>query len=89
MEELKIIDNVNSRLIDDLRPRLVSGSKVSVAAASFSIYAYEVLKKELEQIEEMRFIFTSPTFVKDKVPKEKREYYIPRRERTRHLWVGV
>lgn len=86
MEELKIIDNVNSRLIDDLRPRLVSGSKVSVAAASFSIYAYEVLKKELEQIEEMRFIFTSPTFVKDKVPKEKREYYIPRREREHDIY---
>lgn len=32
---------------------------MSIAAAYFSIYAYEALKKELEQIEELKFIFNS------------------------------
>ena len=39
-------------------------------AASFSIYAFEAMKAELEKVEEVRFIFTSPTFVADKTKKE-------------------
>ena len=45
-------DNVNHRLIDDLKVQLKAGSKLQIAAASFSIYAYEALKEELEQVEE-------------------------------------
>ena len=71
MELPKLINNINERVIDDLRVRLSTKSKVSIAAASFSIYAFEALKKELENVEELRFIFTSPTFVKDKAEKEK------------------
>ena len=59
---------------------------MSVAAASFSIYAFEALKKELEDVEELRFIFTSPTFIKEKSKKEKREYYIPKLNRERSLY---
>ena len=78
MEQPKLIDNINERVVDDLKVRLSQGSRVSVAAASFSIYAFETLKKELEGIDELRFIFTSPTFIKEKTKKEKREYYIPK-----------
>lgn len=49
-----------------------------MAAACFSIYAYQELKKQLDNIDELRFIFTSPTFISEKVKKEKRELYIPR-----------
>ena len=42
----------------------------SIAAACFSIYAYQELKKQLEEIAELRFIFTSPTFVQENAPKE-------------------
>ena len=66
MELPKLINNITERVIDDLKSRLSSKSKLSIAAASFSIYAFEALKKELENVEELRFIFTSPTFVKDK-----------------------
>lgn len=86
MEAPKLIDNVNDRVIDDLKERLSGKSKVSIAAASFSIYAFEALKKELEGVEELRFIFTSPTFIKDKTPKEKREFYIPKLNRERNLY---
>ena len=86
MELPKLINNINERVIDDLRGRLSAKSKVSIAAASFSIYAFEALKKELENVEELRFIFTSPTFVKDKAEKEKREFYIPKLNRERNLY---
>lgn len=86
MEQPKLINNINERVVDDLRVRLTQGCRVSVAAASFSIYAFEALKKELESIDELRFIFTSPTFIKEKTKKEKREYYIPKLNRERSLY---
>ncbi|MCH5149245.1 MAG: DEAD/DEAH box helicase family protein, partial [Spirochaetales bacterium] len=65
---------------------ILKGSKVSIAAACFSMYAYKELKKQLEQIDEFRFIFTSPTFIKDKTEKQKREFYIPRLNRENSLY---
>lgn len=86
METLKQFDNLNSRVIDDLKNTIVKSSKVSIAAASFSIYAYEALKTELEAVNELRFIFTSPTFNKEKSAKEKREFYIPKINREMNLF---
>src|SRR5690554_2504357 len=74
---MKLIDNVNSRLGDDLRESIKKGSKLSIAASSFSIYAYEALKKELGGIEELRFVFTRPTFIEEKFQKHSRQFYIP------------
>lgn len=82
----KLIDNINERVVDNLKVQLCDGSKVSIAAASFSIYAFEALKEELENVDELRFIFTSPTFIKDKVKKEKREFFIPKLNRERNLY---
>ena len=86
MELPKVINNISERVIDDLQKRLSVNSTVSIAAASFSIYAFEILKNELESIEEMRFIFTSPTFITEKVKKEKREFFIPKLNRERNLY---
>ncbi len=86
MELPKVINNISERVIDDLRAKLSKGLSVSVAAASFSIYAYEALKEELENVESLRFIFTSPTFIKDKTTKEKREFFIPKLNRERNLY---
>ena len=86
MELPKVINNISERAIDDLKTKLSKGSRVSIAAASFSIYAFEALKEELENVDELRFIFTSPTFIKDKVKKEKREFFIPKLNRERNLY---
>ena len=86
MEMPKQFDNLNSRIVDDLKITLKESRKVSIAAASFSIYAYEVLKEELETIDELRFIFTSPTFNKERASKEKREFFIPKLNRERNLF---
>lgn len=83
---MKTIDNVNEVLKDDLKLELKEGSKLSIAAACFSIYAFQELKKELQDIEELRFLFTSPTFTTEKEKKEKREFYIPRLNRERSLY---
>lgn len=86
MEPIKQFDNITSRVVDDLKQTLKQGSKVSLAAASFSIYAFEELREELEQVEEFRFIFTSPTFNKERSQKQKREFYIPKLNRERTLY---
>lgn len=86
MAAMKMIDNVNSLLKDDLTSVLKKGSKVAIAAAYFSIYAYDALRNELEQIDELKFLFTSPTFTTDKARKESREFYIPRLNRERSLY---
>src|SRR5699024_8761852 len=78
---MKLIDNVNEILKQDLEEEIRKGSKVSIAAASFSIYAYDQLKKELEGIDEFRYVFTSPTFNKDSAKKDKREIDMRRRGR--------
>jgi len=81
-----IFNNTTKVVKDDLEKKLQSGSRVSIAAACFSIYAYQELKAQLESCEELRFIFTSPTFVAEKTPKERREFYIPRLQREKSLY---
>ncbi len=83
---MELIDNINKTLKDDLQIEISTGSKVQVAAACFSIYAFQELRRQLRNIEELQFIFTSPTFVAEKTQKEKREFYIPRRDRERSLF---
>ena len=83
---MKIFNNVSEIVKDDMTETIGTQSKVSVAAACFSMYAYKELKKQLEDIEEFRFIFTSPTFVTEKANKQKREFYIPRINREQSLY---
>ena len=63
-----------------------AGSRLSIAASCFSIYAFQELKEALKDIKELRFIFTSPTFTTEKTPKQQREFYIPRLDRERTLY---
>lgn len=84
--QVKTFDNVQSRVRDDLERTILKKSKLSIAAACFSIYAYQELKRRLTSIDELRFIFTSPAFTTDKVSKEKREFYIPRLAREKSLY---
>ena len=71
----KNFDNINDIVRDDMISTINKGSTISIAAC-FSIYAYKELKKQLEKIDECRFIFTAPTFIKEKIEKQKREFYV-------------
>jgi SNF2 family DNA or RNA helicase len=83
---MEVFDNINKIIKADLEVSIEKGSRLSIAAACFSIYAYQALRKQLDRIEELRFIFTSPAFIKEKLLKEKREFYIPRLNRERSLY---
>lgn len=87
---MEIIDNISRLLGDDLKQTIAPGAKLKIAASCFSIYAFEALKAELEKIESLQFIFTSPTFVPNEVTdsfkKEHREFHIPKMERERSLY---
>lgn len=83
---MKIFDNVHDIVRDDLAKTIKKGSRVSIAAACFSMYAYQELKEQLGRIEEFRFIFTSPTFVTEREGKQKREFYIPKLTRENSLY---
>ena len=55
---MELINNTTKTLKEDLSVEIKQGSKVSIAAACFSIYAFQELKEQLSQIEQLRFIFT-------------------------------
>jgi hypothetical protein len=77
---VKFLDNVNDLFGDDLKMTITPGAKVRIAASTFSIFAFEALREELDQIVELDFIFTTPSFVTDKATdklrKERREFFI-------------
>jgi hypothetical protein len=87
---MELIDNINRLLGDDLKRTLKPGARLKVAASCFSMYAFEALKEELEQVDKLCFIFTSPTFVAeevtDKIRKERKEFHIPKLNRERSLY---
>ncbi|SMG66732.1 helicase/SNF2 domain-containing protein, partial [methanotrophic bacterial endosymbiont of Bathymodiolus sp.] len=87
---MQILDNINTLWGDDLKRTLKSGAKLKIAASCFSIYAFEALKKELEKIDSLEFIFTAPAFVPnevtDKIARQRREFHIPKGQRERDLY---
>lgn len=83
---MKIFDNIHNIVRDDMTVSIKKGSRVSIAAACFSMYAYKELKSQLESIDDFRFIFTSPAFIKEKAEKQRREFYIPRLKRENSLY---
>lgn len=83
---MRMLNNIENTVKEDLKAVIKKGSKISVAASYFSIYAYRELRKQLDGVAEFRFIFTAPTFIKEKAEKQKREFYIPRLNRENSLY---
>lgn len=79
------IDNRARIVKDDLVANVAAGNKMTIAASVFSMYAFQELKDQLEEIDELRFIFTSQAFTKQRPSREKREFYIPRLSREQGL----
>ena len=92
-EERMMFENIDNRirlLGDDLKKELKENSKIRIAASCFSMYAFKELKEEFKKIDELKFLFTSPTFTKEKIVEdmksEKREFYIPKLNRENCLY---
>ena len=63
LPEFKTLNNqIGETVYKELEKHIKKGSKVSTISAYFTMYAYEALKKQLDNIDEMRFIFTTPSF---------------------------
>ncbi|HOC71994.1 MAG TPA: helicase-related protein [Candidatus Hydrogenedentes bacterium] len=66
-----IIDNHRrGRVADFLKDRIAEGSALSIVSAYFTIYAYEALGAELDQIGGMRFLFGEPRYVNTLDPEK-------------------
>lgn len=67
----RLIDNKQYGLVGDvLKENLQEGSKLTIMAAHFTLYAFQELKDELSRLDEFRFLFTQPTFVENKYHQE-------------------
>lgn len=78
MQNFKMLDNKkNGKVGDELKEHIKNGSKLSVISAYFTIYAFNELHRELKKIDNMRFIFTEPSFVK-KQDELTRQFFIDR-----------
>ena len=64
---LDLINNTTKLLGDDLKREIKTGSRLRIAASCFSIYAYDALKEELESIEDLKFLFTTPTLIGEQI----------------------
>ena len=56
---MKVINNVTETVRDDLGETLRKGSRLSIAAACFSIYAYQELRKQLDSVEQVEALGTA------------------------------
>lgn len=88
-ENMEVINNTDKLLGDDLKYSIKKGSKLSIAASCFSIYAYEALLKELNQVDEVRFIFTSPAFVADSFKRKNVSSTYPNEVGKKFIWHRV
>ncbi len=78
----QLLDNKKHGSVSETLKNIINPkSKLSFISSFFTIYAYKELKKELESIDSLRFLFVEPTFVNDLVNKEVREYTIGKLQR--------
>ena len=83
---MDIFNNTTKVLKDDLKKTISKGSRLSIATASFSIYAFQELKTQLQSCDSVRFLFTSPTFITEQTKKEEKEFYKQRVQREKILY---
>lgn len=84
---MEVINNISKLLGDDLKEVIQSDSHLSIAAACFSIYAFDELRKELEGIKELRFIFTSLSFTTEKVDRELVKAYVGTKSVQKYMFL--
>ena len=68
MQKNNTISNVRDnctygKVADFLGDKIMADSKLSIVSAYFTIYAYEALSKQLDGINNLRFLFGEPRFV--------------------------
>ena len=83
---LAIFNNKTEKVGEDLKKSIGAGCRINIAASIFSIYGYECLKNELNKAENIKFIFTDPTFIEtDKNKREHKQFRISAENRKRAI----
>ena len=84
---MEVIDNVSTLLGDDLKATLKKDDRVRCIAPAFSIYAFDALRRSLDQLDRFDFIFPGPSFVADGagLASPHRQFVIPPAMRPRDL----
>lgn len=84
---MKTLNNVGAqRLGDALAHSIDEDAKLSIISSYFTLFAYGELKEELSKIDEVRFLFSEPTFIKTMLDsKEPREFALARRNREKGI----
>lgn len=73
----KLLDNRNNgRVGEELKNSIKEGSRLSIIASTFTIYAYKHLKEELNKIEGLRLLFGDFKPFSENGNSEKREFFI-------------
>lgn len=66
-----IRDNLNRGTVGDfLKEKIKKGSTLSIVSAYFTIYAFDALKEQLLEIENLNFLFGEPRFVTSLDPEK-------------------
>ena len=81
MQFKQISNKGDDTIANELKLNLDRNSKLSIISAYFTIYAFNALKDQLKNIEEMRFVYTEPTFIQSENDK-KRQYQIEKNNET-------
>ncbi|NMM26765.1 MAG: hypothetical protein HHJ12_05595 [Glaciimonas sp.] len=58
------------KVSDFLVEKLATGSELSIVSAYFTIYAYEALSEQLDQIKQLHFLFGEPRFIQSLDPEK-------------------
>lgn len=82
---MEFLDNVGrNRLGDALARSIDKDARLSIISSYFTVFAYGELKEELSKVDEVRFLFSEPTFIKRMAnEKDPREFELARRSRER------
>ena len=63
-------NHTHGKVADFLKDKISSGSVLSIVSAYFTIYAYEALADQLNQIDGLRFLFGEPRFINSLDPNK-------------------
>lgn len=82
---MEFLNNVGpERLGDALATSIDEGARLSIISAYFTVFGYKELKDELSKTDEVRFLFSEPTFIKAmEDAKDPRQFELECRDRER------
>ena len=83
-----VLDNSKIGAISDyIKENTQRDSEITITSSIFTIFAFEELRKVLEESKKFRFLFNEPTFIKNIIQnnKEVKEFQLHMQQRERNI----